>query len=327
MANPMDTRRPTGVSRPNHPQGGLSIPARNAPTGRISIAFDDQRLVASAGLLLPVTLAHHLGLGELVESHVDLGDAPGRANAGDKLLTLVGVGAGRWSACGGHRRRRRTARRRNRAGAGLYGEGAVHAGHVPAEFPAGPRAAVGSGEPAGAGASLGPRGRSWQRAVDHRSGFHPPQADETYGLSKAGARQHGYTGQRGYHPLFAVAAGTGDVLTARPRKGRPIRLRRTRGAANFLRENINRVGYAGATGPLTMRADSGFYIHPIVAACRKMKARFSITVRQHPQLHNLIEAIPEADWTPIPYWMEGGTDVVETICEFTRSLTRLCHGH
>ena len=29
---------------------------------RIQIAFDDHRLVANAGLLLPVTLAHHLGL-------------------------------------------------------------------------------------------------------------------------------------------------------------------------------------------------------------------------------------------------------------------------
>ena len=56
---------------------------------RIEIAFDERRLVANAGLLLPVTLAHHLGLGELVDRHVDLGDAPGRANAGDKLLTLV----------------------------------------------------------------------------------------------------------------------------------------------------------------------------------------------------------------------------------------------
>ena len=56
---------------------------------RIYVAFDDHRLVANAGLLLPVTLAHHLGLGELVDHHVDLGDAPGRANAGDKMLTLV----------------------------------------------------------------------------------------------------------------------------------------------------------------------------------------------------------------------------------------------
>ena len=56
---------------------------------RIQIAFDDHRLVANAGLILPVTLAHHLGLGELVDHHVDLGRAPGRANASDKLVTLV----------------------------------------------------------------------------------------------------------------------------------------------------------------------------------------------------------------------------------------------
>ena len=55
----------------------------------IHVVFDDHRLVSNAGLLLPVTLAHHLGLGELVDRHVDLGEAPGRANAGDKLLTLV----------------------------------------------------------------------------------------------------------------------------------------------------------------------------------------------------------------------------------------------
>ena len=56
---------------------------------RIDVAFDDHRLVANAGLILPVTLAHHLGLGELVDNNVDLGDAPGQGNAGDKLLALV----------------------------------------------------------------------------------------------------------------------------------------------------------------------------------------------------------------------------------------------
>ena len=59
------------------------------PPDRIQITFDDHRLVANAGLLLPVTLAQHLGLGQLADSHVDLRDAPGRANPGDKLLTLV----------------------------------------------------------------------------------------------------------------------------------------------------------------------------------------------------------------------------------------------
>ena len=61
---------------------------RNHPD-RISVAFDDPRLVSNAVLLLPITLARRLGLGELVDSHLDLGDAPGRANVGDKMLTLV----------------------------------------------------------------------------------------------------------------------------------------------------------------------------------------------------------------------------------------------
>ena len=61
---------------------------RNDPD-RIRVTFDDHRLVANAGLILPVTLAQHLGLRELIDNHVDLGDAPGRANTGDKMLTLV----------------------------------------------------------------------------------------------------------------------------------------------------------------------------------------------------------------------------------------------
>ena len=43
-----------------------------------------------------------------------------------------------------------------------------------------------------------------------------------------------------------------------------------------------------------------------------MDVRFSITIRQHKSLHNLIEAIPEEDWAPIPYWMDGAADVAET---------------
>ena len=61
-----------------------------------------------------------------------------------------------------------------------------------------------------------------------------------------------------------------------------------------------------------MRADSGFYNHAVVAVCRKQDLRFSITIRQQPSVRRLIEAIPEADWTPIPYWLPGGADVAET---------------
>ena len=134
---------------------------------------------------------------------------------------------------------------------------------------------------------------------------------ETYGLAKEGARHHGYTGKRGYHPLLAIAAGTGDVLMSRLREGRA---NTARGAAHFLRETVGRVRYgeAGGGGQLTVRADSGFYAYALVAVCRKLGVRFSITIRQHKSLRNLIEAIPEGDWTPIPYWMDGAADVAET---------------
>ena len=55
----------------------------------IHVASADHRLVADAGLILPVTLAHHPGMGEPVDYQVELGRAPGRANVGDKMLTLV----------------------------------------------------------------------------------------------------------------------------------------------------------------------------------------------------------------------------------------------
>ncbi len=45
--------------------------------------------MANAGLLLPITPADRLDLGELANERLDLGAKPGRANVGDKLLTLV----------------------------------------------------------------------------------------------------------------------------------------------------------------------------------------------------------------------------------------------
>ena len=101
---------------------------------------------------------------------------------------------------------------------------------------------------------------------------------ETYGLAQEGARHHGCTGARGYHPLLAIAAGTGDVLMSRLRESRA---NTARGAAHFLRETVGRVRYAGAQGQLTVRADSGFYTHSVVSICHKMDLRFSITIRQH----------------------------------------------
>ena len=234
--------------------------------------------------------------------HLDLGDAPGRANPGDKLMTLVasalagGVciddadalrsgGSGRVLGC--------VVKAPSTLGTFLRSFRWDHVRQLDRVS----RELLARAWAAGAGPGEGPL------TIDLDSTI-----CETYGLGKEGARRHGYTGQRGYHPLLAVAAGTGEVLMARLREGRA---NTARGAAHFLRETVGRVSYAGATGQLTMRADSGFYTHAVVAVCRKMDVCFSITVRQHQGLRHLIEAIPEANWTPISYWMDGAADVAE----------------
>jgi len=270
---------------------------------RVDVAFDDDRLVADAGLMLPATLAAHLGLKGLVETHLDLGAAAGRANVGDKLLSLV------MSALAG--------------GDCIEDTNALRAGGTERIL----------GFSVKAASTLGTFLRSFRwghvRQLDRVSrellarawaagagpGAEPFTIDldsticETYGLAKEGALHHGYTGVRGYHPLLAVAAGTGDVLMARLRGGNA---NSGRSAGHFLTETIGRVRYAGATGQLTMRADSGFYASEVVAACRRMDVRFSITIRQHLTVRRLIEAIPDEAWSPIPYWLAGGADVAET---------------
>ena len=59
---------------------------------------------------------------------------------------------------------------------------------------------------------------------------------ETYGLAKEGARHHGYTGQRGYHPCWPWPPEPADVLMSRLREGRS---NTARGAAHFLRETVD----------------------------------------------------------------------------------------
>ena len=83
---------------------------------------------------------------------------------------------------------------------------------------------------------------------------------ETYGLCKEGARHHGYTGQRGYHPILAVAAGTGDVLMA------CVRAAPTRPEAPPTSWGDGGPGAPCRSHRTTHHgADSGFYTHAIVA--------------------------------------------------------------
>ena len=175
---------------------------RSYPDG-IHIAFDDHRLVANAGLLLPVTLAQHLGLPQLVQQRLDLGNAPGRANTGDKIVTLVASALAGGDCIDGAD----VLRTGGTAGAlGCVVKAPSTLGTFLRSFRWGHvrqldwvgRELLARAWAAGAGPGDGPL------TIDLDSTI-----CETYGLAKEGARHHSYTSQRGYHPLLARARTLG----------------------------------------------------------------------------------------------------------------------
>jgi hypothetical protein len=56
---------------------------------RSVVVFDDERVVANAGVMLPALLARRLGIEALVDARVDLGERAGAANAGRKVMTMI----------------------------------------------------------------------------------------------------------------------------------------------------------------------------------------------------------------------------------------------
>lgn len=269
---------------------------------RVGVDFDDERLVANAGLIAPAALAEHLGLKDLLDEHVDLGDAPGRANVGSKAMTVIHavlagadsiddcevLRAGATSAVLGH-----AVAAPSTLGTFLRSFSWPHARQVDKV------AGVALGRAWAAGA--GPDDPAEAFTIDMDSSIH-----ETYGLQKQGANRFSYTHVRGYHPLYATAAHSGEVLHARLRGGNS---HTARGASGFLAETFARARSAGATGPVSLRADSGFYSKKVVDACKNAGVGFSITVKMYKGLLGLISKIPEDAWTRIPYFIEDGADV------------------
>ena len=269
---------------------------------RIHIAFDDHRLVNNAGLLLPATLALHLGLSQLVQQRLDLGDAPGRANTGDKMMTWSHL---RWPAATASTTPMRCAPV-GRPAFSAGSQGAIHPGHLPAQFPVGPRPPTGPGEPRVAGPGLAGRSRTRRRTIHHRPRFHhlrdlrtgqggrpPPRLHRRPGLSPAAGRR------RRNRRRAAVPAARGPGQH-RPRRrplpagdGEPGALRWGQRAAH------------GAGRQRLLHSRHGRRLPP--DGCPLLHHH-----RQHKSLRNLIEAIPEDAWTPIPYWMDGAAAVAET---------------
>ena len=266
----------------------------------LAVQFDDANLVANAGLVLPATLAQHLGLEELYRSHVHLGDAPGRANVGIKAMTLIGS-----AVAGGDCIDDADVLR-----AGYTEMVLGHALRAPSTLGTFLRSFCWGDVRSLDRVSRVALGRAWSAGAGPRGDVLKIDLDssicETYGLAKEGGSRFCYNHVRGYHPMLAVAED--QVLHARLRGG-PANS--GRGAKSFLAETFARVREAGYEGSIVLRADSGFYNHHVTGACDRARVRWSITAKMSPGLQKIIAAIPEEDWVPIPYFMEGAA-VAET---------------
>jgi hypothetical protein len=272
---------------------------------RVSVSFDEPNLVPCAGLLPAAVLAQRLGLGGLVEQRLTL--ARHGANSGAKALTVIGsILAGGDSIedtallrAGALPRLFDVTRAPSTVGAWLRD----FRWHNVRQFDAISRELLARQWAVGAG----PVDLSAPMTLDIDSTI-----VAVFGRGKQGAA-FGYTKVRGYHPQLATCAETGQVVFCRLRSGSAGA---ARGAKSFLTETISRVRAAGATGELTVRADSAFYSRAVLGTAKKFNVRFSITTAQDKRIRAAIDAISDSAWTPIPYWLStpqvSGADVAET---------------
>ena len=142
---------------------------------------------------------------------------------------------------------------------------------------------------------------------------------QAYGKQKEGVG-FGYTRQRGYHPLLASRAGTGEVLHVRLRNGQA---NTQRGVVRFAEELIARVARAGATGEKLFRADSGFWNRKLIARLESAGWLYSISVRLQFWVPAAIEQIPEQAWQPLTdYPDDGEAQIAETTAHGRRLIVR-----
>lgn len=278
----------------------------------LDVMADDDHAVANAGLVLTAILAERLGIEALADELVDLGDRPGAARPGRKILTLAqsivadgdciddveALRAGASEAVLGHR-----AMAASTCGTFLR---SFTFGHI-RQLDQLAAEVLGRAWAAGAGPGDDPMTMDLDSTVT-----------EVHGDHKQGAA-YGYTRVLGHHPLLATRADTGEVLHVRQRKGSA---NTGRGAERFVNELAGRVRRAGAAGALTLRADSGFHSAKVMAACRRHRIAFSITVNQTTLVKEAIAAIAPDAWCPIEYPTGGQAQVAETTYKGDRLIVR-----
>jgi len=260
----------------------------------ISATFDDPNLVGCAGLAPTMALAQRAGLGDLVAEHLTL-KAQGGVNAHLKVPVLVaGMVAGADSIDdmdvlrhGGMDRLFTGVRAPSTLGTFLR---TFTFGHVRQLDAVASRflIALTKNAPILPGAD-----QACYVDIDDT-------IKATHGYAKQGAG-YGYTKVKGLNALIAIVSTplSAPVIAAtRLRKGGT---NSARGAARLVADALATTTACGGRGLVTVRADSAYYGHDIIAAARRGGARFSITARMNRTVLTAICGIAQSAWTPIHY--------------------------
>ena len=270
---------------------------------RVDAIFDEPNLVANAGLLLVATLSARLKLETLIDATVRLVGRIGGAHPGRKVLTLVHA----MIAGASHIDHADMLRAGSTAGV------LSHRVMAPSTLGTFLRAFT-FGHVRQLEAVVGRAlERAWAWGVGPGGGPVVIDVDSTIcevdGKAKQGAG-FGYTHVLGYHPILATRADTGEVLHARMRKGQA---NTQRGARRFLDELVARVRRAGATGPLTVRVDAGFWSNDTITTLNRLDVRYTMAVRTSATaVAAAIAIIPDEAWVDIEYPDGGQAQVADT---------------
>jgi hypothetical protein len=267
----------------------------------LEIVFDDERLVADAGLVLPALLCDRLGAQQVLDAAVAREDDPAiGAGAGAKALSIA------FAMLGGGDSIDDTDRLRSGSSGSVLGF-CPRAGSTAGKW----LRKLGFGQVRQLDAACGELlARAWE------SGARPERLvidldssiTEVHGYKKRGAR-YGHTRVLGYHPIFATSATTGDVIHARLRHGAA---NTQYGAKRFFCESIARCRRAGHEGGFLVRADSGFVNYELFRAIIRHGGDFSVSSAMKAHVRAAIEAIPEQAWRPIAYPGSGRAEIAET---------------
>jgi hypothetical protein len=278
----------------------------------VAVAFDDERAVADAGIVVVATLAGRLGIEALVDDRVDLGDRAGAGNGGAKVMTLVSamaLGADCIDDCELLR-------------AGRTADVLGHRVMAPSTLGTFLRAFT-FGHVRQLDALLGHSlERAWQAGAGPGENRLIVDVDsfvgEVCGPLKQGAG-YGYTRIFGYHPILATRAETREALHIRLRHGSA---NTQRGIKRFAEELIARVERAGATGVKLLRADSGFWNTKVFELLEAKGWEYSIGFRNIKAVAAAVSEIAEDAWQEIPYTAGGQAQIAESTYRGRRLIVR-----